>query len=327
MLLGCWDFAALSTDGGYVPPDLTPPPDIACNKTPNKLVEDCTANNDVNNNCLYGCDDPDCYDHVACFAKKGYMTYGGVNIAGCQGQTKGIYENLMQQANCNGSCSCDNTATTCNGNLNVFPDSGNCTAGTNSLAKVAVQKGPQCQTLTATLQTNFYSLDKLTAGGTCSPAKGTVTLNPVWGTTATLCDQSASGLTRFANMATNGIQCIVFSGTDTTVCAGTKPYTKPTVYYTGFNGTSTCNCACGAPTGGCTIGNKEAELADQLMCKGNLTEIKTFGTGGCVQAVDNNNKPVAAATFSTNLASPTCAAAGTVNGNFTATGPLTFCCM
>jgi hypothetical protein len=155
-------------------------------------------------------------------------------------------------------------------------------------------------------------------------------LTPNWGTTSTLCDQSASGLLRFSAMATNGIQCIVFSGNDTSVCAGTKPYTKPSVYHQGTSGSSTCTCACGGPMGGCSLANNTVQLDDTGNCMGgtqNLTPITKSGAAGCVQAVDSKGAGVTAAALSTKLAVPTCAATGNVSGAFSPTGPLTFCCM
>src|SRR4051812_39633831 len=108
LLLGCWDFDSLS--GTYVPPiiDASVPGDIACAKTPNTLQEDCTQNGDINNNCLVGCDDPTCADHVACFGSKGYKSYGAVaNSAGqCPAQTMQttVYQTLTKPPSCNGSC-------------------------------------------------------------------------------------------------------------------------------------------------------------------------------------------------------------------------------
>lgn len=331
LLLGCFDFDSLS--GTYVPPltDGSTPGDIACDKTPNTLQEDCTQNGDINNNCLVGCDDPTCSDHVACFASRGYKAYGAVvdNTNQCPGQTTNstIYQSIANPTTCNGSCSCNNATTTCTSTLHVYPTKGDCMGKTND-APVAISDGANKCPAVVSVKDSYYSVDKLTVGQ-CTAKNATVPLTPTWGTTKVLCDQSASKLLRFGDMQRNGIMCVVFNGTDTSVCAAAKPYTKASVYYTGATGSSSCACSC-APSGGCTLTNGATNLlnlTDKAACNGaqTLSPIKVDST--CLQALDTNMMTYQAAAASTNLVAPTCNAAGTVSGTFAAAGGITLCCM
>ena len=331
LLLGCFDFDSLS--GTYVPPlsDASTPGDIACDKTPNTLQEDCTQNGDINNNCLVGCDDPTCSDHVACFASRGYKGYGAVadNAGACPAQTMQsmIYQSIANPTTCNGSCSCNSNNATCTSTLRVYKDKNDCMGNVNG-AQVALSDGAnRCPAVTS-MKDSYYLVDKLTVGA-CTAKAATVPLNPTWGTTKVLCDQSASKLVRFTDMQRNGVQCVVFNGTDTSVCAAAQPYTKASVYYTSATGSSNCACSC-APSGGCTLTNGATNLlnlSDKAGCGGGqvLSPIKTDST--CVQALDTNMMTFQAAAVSTNLVAPTCNATGAVSGTFTAAGGITVCCL
>lgn len=330
LLFGCFDFDSLS--GTYVPPiiDMTIPGDIACDKTPNTLQEDCTQNGDINNNCLIGCDDPTCSDHIACFASRGYKSYGAVvdntNQCAAQATPSSIYQGITNAPTCNGNCQCNNNTTTCASTLHVYANQADCMGKQND-AKVTINEGTRCSTFTS-MKDSYYYVDKLTPG-TCSAKNATVPLNPTWGTNKVLCDESASKLVRFGDMQRNGIPCVVFTGTDTSVCAAAKPYTKAAVYYTGTTGSSTCNCSCAA-SGGCALTNGATNLfnlTDKAGCNGTqiLSAIKTDSQ--CVQALDTNNMTYQAAAASTNIAGPTCNAQGTVSGAFAASGGVTLCCL
>lgn len=330
-VISCFDFDSLS--GTYVPPvvDASVPGDIACDKTPNTLAEDCTQNGDINNNCLIGCEDPTCSDHVACFASRGYKGYGAIadnsNQCAAQATSSPIYQGIANPTTCNGSCQCNNATTTCASMLHVYATQSDCMNKQND-TKVAITEGAnRCVAVTAAKDSYFY-VDKLTAG-TCSAKNATVPLSPTWGTNKVLCDESASKLVRFTDMQRNGIPCVAFTGTDTSVCAAAKPYTKASVYYTATTGSSTCNCSC-AGSGGCALTNGATNLfnlTDKTGCNGTqiLSAIKTDST--CVQALDTNMATYQAAAASTNIAGPTCNATGTVTGTFAASGGITLCCM
>ena len=331
LLFGCFDFDSLS--GTYVPPviDASTPGDIACDKTPNTLLEDCTQNGDINNNCLVGCDDPTCSDHTACFASRGYKTYGAVVSSAnqCAAQTTQmmIYQSIANPTTCNGNCQCNTATTTCTSTLHVYANKADCDNKQND-AKVAITDGANKCPVVIGVKDSYYSVDKL-APGACSAKNATVPLTPTWGTTSVLCDESASKLVRFSDMQRNGIPCVVFSGTDTSVCASAKPYTKASVYYTGTTGSSTCNCSCAA-SGGCALTNGATNLlnlTDKAGCNGAqiLSPIKTDSM--CVQALDSGMMTYLALAASTNIAAPACNAQGTVSGAFAASGGITLCCM
>jgi hypothetical protein len=334
LLFGCWDFEALSKD--FVPPpvDASMPADIACSKMgSNSLQEDCTQNGDINNNCLYGCDDPTCSDHVACFATKGYKTYGAVaaTAAMCPAQTVNtpIFQSLATPTTCNGSCQPASGTTSCTSTLHIYATQAECMGKMND-TKVAIADGNNaCGNLTS-VKDSYYAVDKL-ASGTCAPKNATVALTASWGTSSVLCDEKASNLLRFGDMQKNGVPCVVFSGTDTTVCASAKPYTKASVYYTGTDPkiSSTCNCSATA-SGGCSLTNGATNLlnlTDKTACGGGatLSPIKTDST--CVQALDAGAKTYQTAAVNTNIVAPTCTATGTVAGALVPIGGLTVCCM
>jgi len=182
----------------------------------------------------------------------------------------------------------------------------------------------KCPTVTGAAN-SAYSVDALTKGG-CTAAAAMVPLTATWGTTKVLCDQSAlagsSKLLRFADMKANGIACVVFDGTDATVCASTKIYNQANVYYTGSTGSSDCNCT-STSSGGCTLGNGELKLSDKANC-GNgqtLTELTKAGTAGCTTIA------AAVPSAADAIPAPMCTLASTVTGQFSASGGLTVCCM
>ena len=331
LFIGCWDFESLS--GTYVLlADLSLPGDIACAKTPNTLQEDCTQNVDINNNCLVGCEDPTCADHIACFGPKGYKTYGAVaaNAGACPGQSTPttIYQGLTAPTTCNGSCTPTTAQTTCSSMLHVYATQADCMNKTND-TKVTISEGNNQCPAVVSMTNSYYMVDKL-AAGPCTPKMATVPLTAAWGATNVLCDQSASKLVRFSDMKENGIACVVFNGTNPAVCASTQFYTKAAVHYQGSSGSSTCTCA-SAATGGCALTNGATNylnLTDKAACNGanpTLSPIKVDST--CVQALDSGAKTYMALAASTNIVAPTCNATGTVAGAFAATGGLTVCCM
>ncbi len=328
LLFGCWDFPSLTGTDVQQVIDLSIPGDIACAKTPNTLQEDCTKNEDINNNCLVGCEDPTCYDHVACFASKGYKSYGVLAASTCaNGAPTPVFQTLnANPANCNGSCM-PNTATgTCASTLHVYADKKNCDDKTND-AKVTLAEGAKCPNVTS-VKDSWYAVDKPTAAG-CTPKNATVPLNASWGTSQVYCDQSASMLTRFSNMKSNGVQCVMFTGTDISVCASTQIYTKGSVYYLGTTGSSTCTCSATA-MGGCALTNGATNLVtltDKVGCGMTTNTTALPAENVCMQAKDPANLTFQTLAVSTNLAAPTCNVAGAVSGGFMPRDGFTLCCM
>jgi hypothetical protein len=321
---GCWDFEALQanspiskTDGGDVP--------VAC-AVPNGLQEDCTdPEADVNQDCLKGCQDPLCKYHTACLPS--YRSAGNVsqNMMACTGAMP-IHQNLQQQNPCMG-CACG--AGSCSTTLRYGNDAAGCTNMMNMTA-ISVTSANKCFAFNNGMNTSQYRLSALTP--VCTPTQGNITLNPAWGTTSYLCQNSSSKTEQLADLLNNN-QCVVFDGD--VACPDFRDrngvgFTTKQVFYGSASGSSQCACSCTPAANSCRIpASTDVRLTDQTNCGNtmNLTDLPAdnvckASTAGAMMTAYGAK----AVQFSNNVNLPTCTPGGTPSGQFVPDAPLTLCC-
>lgn len=284
LLIGCWDFEALTDrtqrqgDGGSGP-DL-----YSCTTTVSATRETCDDGIDNNDDCLVDCADPQCADFLGCLnTGTTFLGYGNkVGKTGtCSGSTTvtDLKQTLSLLPDCAAGCGCDTTNAACNSTLHWYNDGGNtCNTEVN---KVSVQSKAtaDCRDIANPMSSYNYKLDNVTSACPVDTSKKG-TLQSSWAIEDRICAQTSPCET-LACVKSANINCLIYDGDTATCPAG---FTVRTLWYQSVTDNRVCNCQCASDTGSCTFNNGDASLYDATTCGGTKKDIAQNQLNTCISS-------------------------------------------